>query len=310
VKTVYLAFGVLLLSLVGCGGGGGNGGSANGGGNNGGGGSGRLYVADGGNHGRIVRMDNINGDNFVSFGTHGSGVNQLSSPRCIAFDSQGRIYITDWGNDRIVRIDDMSGTNWVTYGSTGSGQGQFEEPNKIVIDGNGRIYISDTGNNRIVRIDDMTGANWASYGTPGSGGGNFNGPYGLAVDNSFHIYVGDVFNHRIVRFDNMAGANWTTFSDNSLVAPGDIRIYGNKMLVNDRDGKVILTDLMSTNNWKQLLASTPQSSMMGSNGKIYVVDQSADLLSEYPSMSGGVPVTYGTLGQESFDNPGHVIFGP
>lgn len=306
-KLVCLAFGVLVISLIiGCGGGGGTGGSGTGGD---GGDLGRIYIAEGGIHDRIVRMDNIHGDNWIPLGSTGDGINQFNSPRCVAFDSQGRIYIADCGNNRIVRMNDFTGAGWTVYGEDGNGLGEFNQPNKIFIDSNDRIYISDTENDRIVRVDDMNGTNWIAYGTSGSGPGQFDAPYGLWAT-ATHIYVCDFFNDRIIRMDNMSGANWTEFNDPRLDGPGDIRIYGNKMLVSARNYGVIRTDLMSDTGWQEIRMSNPQSSCIGTSGKVYVVDQNDDLAWQFPSIAGGNPVKYGNLGQNEFTSPTHIAFGP
>jgi streptogramin lyase len=306
-KLVCLAFGVLVISLIiGCGGGGGTGGTGTSGG---GADIGRIYYSEGGTHARIVRMDNIQGDNWTSFGSFGGGTNELNSPRGIAFDSKGRIYIADFGNDRIVRINDFSGAGWSIYGTSGSGVGQFHKPNKLFIDANDRIYISDYENDRIVRIDNMSGDNWVEYGTSGTGAGHLNGPAGIWVD-AQHIYICDNFNERIVRIENMSGLNWTEFTNPGLEAPNDIRIYGDKMLINDRNRGIIRTNLMSATGWQEILLHNSQSSCMGTSGKIYAVDQVDDLVWQFPSMAGGTPTQYGLLGQNELQGAGHITFGP
>jgi hypothetical protein len=72
----------------------------------------RIYVADTYNC-RVVRIDNMSGANWTTYGgTCGSGQGQFSDPQGIAVDATGRIYVMDTNNSRLVRIDDMNGTNW------------------------------------------------------------------------------------------------------------------------------------------------------------------------------------------------------
>jgi sugar lactone lactonase YvrE len=124
---------------------------------------GRIYIADTDNH-RVVRINDMSGAGFVSFGSQGSGVGQFNRPEGVAVDALGRIYLTDNENHRIVRINDMSGTGWVTFGSFGGGVGQLNEPHDIAVSAAMRIYVADAGNGRIVRIDDMTGGGWFAFG--------------------------------------------------------------------------------------------------------------------------------------------------
>ncbi len=51
----------------------------------------------------------MNGTNWTSFGTHGSGTGQFISPQSISIDPAGRIWVLDNGNGRLIRMDDMNG---------------------------------------------------------------------------------------------------------------------------------------------------------------------------------------------------------
>jgi len=124
---------------------------------------GRIYIADTHNN-RIVKIDDLSGSNWETFGDQGIPTEQLRVPAGIALDSQDRIYVADSGNNRIVRIDEMHGTNFLAYGRVGSDRGEFMSPFGIAIDSADRIYVTDQLNNRIVRIDNMNGDNWRSLG--------------------------------------------------------------------------------------------------------------------------------------------------
>jgi hypothetical protein len=65
-------------------------------------------------NGRIDSFDDMSGANWATFGTAGSGTNQLIGAQGVAVDSADWIYIADTGNRCLVRIDDMAGTNWTT----------------------------------------------------------------------------------------------------------------------------------------------------------------------------------------------------
>ena len=174
--------------------------------------SGRIYVADQSNN-RIVRMDDIDGTGWTSFGSIGSGTDQFTDPAAITLDAHGRIYVVDQGNSRVVRVNDMNGTGWTAFGERGNGANQFKDPAGIALDAGGRLYVADYNNNRIVRFDDMIGSSWTAFGTPGTGSNHFRNPSGISVDIGGHIFVADMGNNRIVRLDDMSGANWTTVGD-------------------------------------------------------------------------------------------------
>lgn len=179
----------------------------------------KIYVADMGNS-RIVRVDDMEGSNWTTFGSSGSGANEFNRPIGVFVDTNGKIYVVDQVNSRIVRIDDMSGAGWTSLGTRGSGANQFASPAGIFVDSSGKIYVTDASifennievvsTNRIVRVNDMTGAGWTTFGNTGSGDNQFTQPAGIFVDTSGRIYIVDQFINRVVRVDDMAGAGWRT----------------------------------------------------------------------------------------------------
>jgi ribosomal protein S11 len=166
---------------------------------------GRIYVADSGNN-RIVRIEDMTGAGWTSFGSPGSGVGQFNLAAGIALDLNNRIYVADVYNNRIIRIDDMTGAGWTSFGSSGSGVGQFSYPHGVAVDQSGHIFVCDSSNNRIVRIDDMSGTGWVSAGSLGNGVLQFDIPCGIAVDSTY-VYVCDTYNSRIVRLNS----TWTSY---------------------------------------------------------------------------------------------------
>ena len=67
----------------------------------------------------------MNGTNWTTFGSQGTGVNQFTYPSDISIGPDGKIYIEDTYNERLVRIDDITGAGWVTYGTEGTGVGEW-----------------------------------------------------------------------------------------------------------------------------------------------------------------------------------------
>lgn len=69
-------------------------------------------------------------------------------PTDIVFDSQGNMYVLDFGNHRIQKYD--SDFNYITtIGRKGQGPGEFVYPQSLDIDDQGYLYVSDPQNNRI-----------------------------------------------------------------------------------------------------------------------------------------------------------------
>jgi sugar lactone lactonase YvrE len=236
------------------------------------------------NTGQILRSDDLNGTNLISYGTQGSSVGQFYGAYGIAVDSAGRIYVADTYNARIVRIDDMNGANWTSFGTFGSAFGQFSSPSGISIDAAGRIYVMDTGNDRLVRMDDMNGTNWTTFSGIGSGVGQFAQYVApVAFDASGRIYLADTGNKRIVRMDDMNGTNWTTLVQSPIIG---IYIYsfgspigvavdaaGRIHVADAYHPSVIRVDDMTGANWTSISlgsGATPHSIAVDSSGMVLV----------------------------------------
>jgi sugar lactone lactonase YvrE len=260
------------------------------------------------NGGQILRSDDLNGTNLISYGTQGSDVGQFYGANSIALDSTGRIYIADTYNGRVVRIDDMNGTNWTSFGTWGSAVGQFMNLSGISIDSAGRIYVMDTGNNRLVRMDDMNGTNWTTMSGIGSGVGQFAQYVApVAFDASGRIYVADAGNRRLVRMDDMNGTNWTTLTQSpvintyiySLQSPIGVAVdAASRIYIADAEyyqPALVRVDDMTGANWTSIYLganSTPNSIAIDSSGMVLlggggarIVDNMAGVLTSSSALT-------------------------
>jgi sugar lactone lactonase YvrE len=236
------------------------------------------------NTGQILRSDDLDGANLISYGTQGSDVGQFYGAYGIAVDAAGRIHVADTYNARIVRIDDMAGTNWTSFGEYGSGIGQFNNPQGVSIDPAGRIYVMDTGNNRLVRMDDLHGTNWIEMSGTGTDVGQFAQYVAApAFDASGRIYIADAGNRRIVRMDDMSATNWTTLTQSPVIGMY-IYSFGSPVGVAvDAAGKIYVADAyvpsvvrvddMSGTNWTSIrlgAGATPHSIAVDASGMVLV----------------------------------------
>src|SRR6266851_1947757 len=201
------------------------------------------------NSGQILRSDDLNGTNLISYGTQGSDVGQFYGAYGIALDSAGRIYVADTYNSRVVRIDDMNGTNWTSFGTSGSAVGQFMNPSGISIDSAGRIYVMDTGNNQLVRMNDMNGTNWTTLTQSpviNSYIYSLQSPIGVAVDAAGKIYIADAeyYQPAVVRVDDMTGANWTSIYLGANATPNSIAVDSSGMVLVGGGGAQIVDNMV------------------------------------------------------------------
>jgi uncharacterized protein (TIGR03437 family) len=129
--------------------------------------AGNLYIADTGSHRiRKTRPDGvivtIAGIGAAGFGGDGglATAAALNSPRGVAADSDGNVYIADTGNNRIRQItpDGIIRTIAGQDGAAFAGDGGpavsawLNAPAGLVLDGSGDLYLADSGNNRVRRL--------------------------------------------------------------------------------------------------------------------------------------------------------------
>jgi tripartite motif-containing protein 2/3/tripartite motif-containing protein 71 len=154
-----------------------------------------IYVGDHSNH----RIQILNPDlsYFSSFGSCGSGPEQLTYPWDVAFDNANNVYVADTGNGRI-QVFAEDGNFLRQIGKKGTGKGKLSSPAMITISEN-QLYVSEYGNHR-VSVFTTQGDYLTSFGTCGNGPQQFQSPYGVAVDQSGMVYVADHGNNRIQVF--------------------------------------------------------------------------------------------------------------
>lgn len=129
---------------------------------------GTFWVADT-NHNRVVHISS-NGAVLGQFG--------VSTPRGLAMDASGSIYVSIAGASRIERYS-PNGTLLATLATPGSGNRQVRQPWNLQI-ARDRLFIADGLNNRVLvlRTDGTYITQFDGSGTPA---GRFVSPRGLAV---------------------------------------------------------------------------------------------------------------------------------
>ena len=217
-------------------------------------GAGNLYIADSGNH-RIRRVDSegiiitVAGAGTSGYsGDGGPAVEaQLYTPRGVALDGAGNLYIADYLNHRIRRVDSEGIITTVTD--------RVYYPSDVVVDESGTLYIADSENSRILRVD-RSGSHTVVAGTGKSGFSGDGGPAveaqlwsprGAGMDGAGNLYIADSANNRI-RLVNHSGIITTVAGvGDGLYSGGtgpaaQAALFGPIGVASDRSGNLCIAD--------------------------------------------------------------------
>ena len=150
---------------------------------------------------------------------------QFAFPGRLLFDSSGKLYIADGGNNRIRVISGGNVTTFAGNGTAGySGDGsaatsaELNNPTGIALDSSGNLYIADSGNLVIRKISGSTistvaGENSLGVGYSGDGAAatsaQMNDPTDVAVDSTGNIFIADAGNS-VIREVTVADGNIAT----------------------------------------------------------------------------------------------------
>jgi len=183
---------------------------------------GSLFIADQGNN-RIRKVDaltgrisTIAGNGIQGFSGNGGPATEarLNSPTGVALDAEGKLEISDTGNQCIRIVDPSTGNidAFVGTGNPGFGgdggparEADLDNPTSLTFDGEGDLFIADSNNHRIRMVDKKTGiittvAGDGNTGLQGDGGpaveASLRYPAGISIDQDV-LYIADTGHHLI-----------------------------------------------------------------------------------------------------------------
>jgi DNA-binding beta-propeller fold protein YncE len=163
---------------------------------------GNLYVPDTHYHRVLVYKPDGTGP-IRQWGSKGTGPGEFIYPTDVAFDSAGRIFVSEYGDNDRIQVFDPDGKFLYQFGKFGDGPGEFSRPQSMLIDGD-TLYLTDACNHRIA-VFKTDGTFVRNIGRVGSAPGEFRFPYGLAIDSKKDLIVCEFGNNRVQRIDPSTG---------------------------------------------------------------------------------------------------------
>ncbi|MDD2816145.1 MAG: Calx-beta domain-containing protein [Thiotrichaceae bacterium] len=239
-----------------------------------------LYIADTLNHavrkvddkGNIVTLAGNGTAGFLGENVTASPTSvQFNTPRGIALDSKGNLYISDTKNNRIRKIDTANNiTTFAGNGTAGffgenisvvnSSVVQLYQPSGLAIDASDNMYVTDSLNHCVRKIDSsgIITTFAGNCGISGSGVENIsanstltllNAPQAVAVDTAGIVYIADTLNHRIRKvkqgtITTLAGNGTLGFGGENVPADSTTVQFNNPLgiAVTPSTGNVFIAD--------------------------------------------------------------------
>ena len=132
---------------------------------------------------------------------------RLNTPRGVAFDTAGNLFIADTGNNRIRKVTPAGVITTVagagTAGFSGDGAAataaQLSQPKGVAVDTALNLYIADTSNHRVRKVTAAGIISTLAGPGVGSGTEQFEEPIEVALDPAGNLLVADRYANKIRR---------------------------------------------------------------------------------------------------------------
>jgi sugar lactone lactonase YvrE len=216
--------------------------------------TGKVFVSDEGNA-RILRFASVAsatsgvaaeavlGQTSFTASVHGATSTEMNSPRGIALDNSGNLWVADYGNNRVLKFSNaptiasgaaaslVIGQANFTNSGAGTTVSTLNRPEDVFISNN-TLWVSDENNNRVLQFNDISAASSGASASGVFGQTNFTGstdgyannqlldPAQIYVDANGSLWVADQSNSRILRFDNAASLSSGSPADGILGVTG------------------------------------------------------------------------------------------
>ncbi|MBC3876032.1 NHL repeat-containing protein [Undibacterium flavidum] len=180
---------------------------------------GNLYLADAGEHNRILKINKAGVATVFAGGEEGYLDSELkdnkitaakfNTPSGLAIDKNGNLYVADTGNHVIRKIEPngkvstIAGNGQAGFRDGAAAQAHFNAPIGVAVGKDGKVYVADTYNDKIRvilpdgQVQTIAGGNQPGLLDGAGGAALFDTPSNLAVNSLGEIFVADTRNNAI-----------------------------------------------------------------------------------------------------------------
>ncbi|KAG2389232.1 hypothetical protein C9374_014632 [Naegleria lovaniensis] len=219
---------------------------------------------------------------------------EQNSPKGVAMNSAGEVFIADFSNHRVRKISTSGVISTIAGTGTGGFSGdngpatsaQLNFPTSVAVNSAGEVFITDSNNNRVRKVSTggiiSTIAGTGAIGFSGDNGPATSSklfyPYSVAVNSAGEVFIADFSNHRVRKvstggiISTIAGTGTPGFSGDNIPATS-AKIYNPTSVAVNSVGELFITDSnnnrirkVSTSGIISTIAGTGISGFSGDNG--------------------------------------------
>ena len=269
----------------------------------------QLLVPTYGSGDSVMRFAPMTGAHLQTFANHGSTTNPIQA----VVGPDGRLYVTQEGQDTVRRYDTATGALIGTFVAAGSGG--LSSPGGLAFGPDGNLYVASWDTNRVLRYNGSTGAFIDAF-VP-----SVSRPYSLAFGADGRLYVGLYSGDAVARYDGTTGALVDTFvsaGSGGLDAPEQLTFGpdGHLYVASFNSHEVLRYDGSTGNFMGAFVAAgagglnKPSGVSFGPDGALYVASLGTDSILRYDGSTGAYLGAYVAAGAGGLVDPTMMTFVP
>lgn len=250
--------------------------------------NGHLLVTDGGALGAFGGIFEIDRTGIVHW-SYAAGLNFAHNADK---QSDGRVIISDTGNDRVIIVDATGNVVWNSSAVTLSDGTALDYPNDANLLPSGNLLITDRNNHRVIEITLAGQIVWrfGQTGSPGGGPNHLNGPHNADRLAGGNTIIVDSNNNRVLEVTPAGAVVWIYAAGLNWPRDADRLENGNTLINDSNNRRIIEISPTGALVWQYTVSDISYDSdrlaggntLISSGGRILEVDSAGAVVGSYP----------------------------